>query len=266
MEKFEERISIVVENQGQKLFAIMHLPLCAADRQVPAVLFCHGLAGHKVGSHRGYVDLASRLSRQGMAALRFDYRGCGDSEGVFHNITPSHHFSDACLFFDYLHMHPQIDSERLGIFGRSFGGAVALKTAAECNIFKSIALWCPFFDSEQWREQWQLAQSCFMDENKQKELLQINSQEVGLPFMKEFFSFDVSSSLNKLAHLPLLHIHGELDNCVDLQHSEKYAALRATAVGINKFIKLPNTGHDFSHIAERLLAIEETCLWFEHTL
>ncbi len=266
LNKTEERISVVVENQGQKVFGILHLPKHKDGQKFPAVLFCHGLAGNKIGKHRVYVDLAYKLASEGIATLRFDYRGCGDSEGHFHDVTLSGHFSDALAFLDYLKQHPNIDSQRLGLFGRSFGGAVAVKAAAESASVRSLVLWCPMFSGDQWQDQWQLVKTNSVDAESKKAMMQIDSQQGSYQFFEEFFSINVSDDLEKLSELPFLLIHGELDTRMDIKHSHDYESFRDSSVGVNKFIELPNTDHDFSHLDERSLSIEETCQWFINTL
>ena len=81
MRKIEERQSVVLENEGQKIFGILHRPIHVDS--CPAVLICHGLAGHKTGQYRIYVILAEKLSEAGIASFRIDFRGSGDSEGKF---------------------------------------------------------------------------------------------------------------------------------------------------------------------------------------
>lgn len=265
MEKVEERHPVVLENEGQKLFGVLHLPN-SKSKKFPAVLFCHGIAGHKTGKHRAYVDLAYQLSSLGIASLRFDYRGCGDSEGHFHEITPSCHYSDAKVFLEYILSHPEIDTSRVGIFGRSFGGAVAVRVAAECDSIKSLALWCPMFSGEQWQDQWQLVQTSSVDEEKIKEMMQVESQQGSHHFFEEFFSINVSNDLEKLHTRPLLHIHGEVDTRVDIQHAIDYESCRKEASGESRFIRYPQSDHDFSHLSERMEALKQTITWFSNTL
>jgi pimeloyl-ACP methyl ester carboxylesterase len=45
------------------------------------VVFVHAADGNRLGPHRMFVELAERLKYLGIASLRFDMRGCGDSEG-----------------------------------------------------------------------------------------------------------------------------------------------------------------------------------------
>ena len=45
------------------------------------VIFVHAADGNRLGPHRMFVELAERLSGLGIISLRFDMRGCGDSEG-----------------------------------------------------------------------------------------------------------------------------------------------------------------------------------------
>lgn len=265
MKKLEERIPITIDNQGNKLFGVLHLPNNGRGKS-PGVLICHGLAGHKTGKHRVYVDIAYKLACQGIATLRFDYRGCGDSEGHFHEVTPSLHLNDALLFLQYLMEHPKIDNELIGILGRSYGGAVAVKAAAQSACIRSLVLWCPMFSGEQWQDQWQLIQTNSVDEQQMKAMMQIEGQQGSYHFFDEFFCINVTRDLEKLIHIPMLHIHGEVDSRVDIQHAHDYEACRDKSIALNKFLKLPNTDHDFSHIDEREHAINETLNWFVDTL
>ncbi|WP_229426989.1 hydrolase 1, exosortase A system-associated [Massilia atriviolacea] len=64
---------------GEALFGIVSLPVQPARR---AVLIVVGGPQYRVGSHRQFTTLARGLAAQGIAVLRFDYRGMGDSEGA----------------------------------------------------------------------------------------------------------------------------------------------------------------------------------------
>lgn len=263
--KNETRHPIVLENKGEKIFGVLHLPEVNGAR-VPGVIVCHGLAGEKTGRHRLYVDLASGLSQRGIATLRFDYRGCGDSEGEFINITPQDHYSDAALCLEYLKEHSSIDPTRIGAFGRSFGGPVALKTAGLDGAVKSLALWCPMFNGAQWLEQWHLVQTDAVDEAVKRQMMQINSQQGSFEFFDQFFNIDVTGDLLKLQNTPLLHIHGEVDTRVNLVHAKEYETCRKSAKAVSDFIRYPNSDHDFSHIDERMSALNKTLDWFTKTL
>ena len=61
------------------LYGVLHLSSTAAARGVILVV---GGPQYRVGSHRQFVLLARRLARAGIPAMRFDYRGMGDSEGA----------------------------------------------------------------------------------------------------------------------------------------------------------------------------------------
>jgi pimeloyl-ACP methyl ester carboxylesterase len=89
-----------------------------------AVLFLHGNAGN--ASHR--LPNAAALARLGADVLLLDYRGYGLSEG-----RPSQQgvVADARAALAHLSGTRGFDAERIVIFGRSLGGAVALSVAPE---------------------------------------------------------------------------------------------------------------------------------------
>ncbi|MDL2353689.1 MAG: hydrolase 1, exosortase A system-associated [Pseudomonadota bacterium] len=65
--------------QDDQLMGILSLPQQPARRGVLVVV---GGPQYRVGSHRQFTLLARSLAAQGIAVLRFDYRGMGDSEGA----------------------------------------------------------------------------------------------------------------------------------------------------------------------------------------
>jgi pimeloyl-ACP methyl ester carboxylesterase len=60
--------------------------------------------------------------------LRFDMRGCGDSEGEFGRVICLEQVEDTRSALTFLARHPAVDPERIGLIGSSFGGAVAIYT------------------------------------------------------------------------------------------------------------------------------------------
>src|SRR3974390_2928101 len=65
---------------GETLLGLIHLPASPPELGVVIVV---GGPQFRVGSHRQFLLLARELARKGIAVLRFDCRGMGDSDGEF---------------------------------------------------------------------------------------------------------------------------------------------------------------------------------------
>lgn len=264
MEKKEERESVVLLNEGKKMFGILHRP--SGSGPFPCVLICHGLAGNKIGRYRLYVHLSERLSALGIASFRVDFRGSGDSEGEFSDTTLESEVSDAIVALNYLHSRPDIDHARQGLFGRSVGGTVAFMTAKQTKTIKSLAVWAPIYSGEQWESQWKMLQDPLLDEEFRLEKMKVNGQVPGVKFFEQLFTMRMEECLKELDTLPLLHIHGEQDLIVTPLHADNYIKARQDLLDKNKFIRLPESDHDFSHTKEQTFALDETARWFLTTL
>lgn len=264
MQKVEERESVVLENQGQKIFGIFHRPL--SNPKPPAILMCHGLAGDKTGKYRIYVILAKKLAELGIASLRIDFRGSGDSEGDFVDMTLESEISDAIKALEFLEKDPRIDTTRLGIFGRSVGGSVGLMAARRHNNIKSLVTWAPLSDGNQWLELWDKIHAPGVSEEQRKSVMRVNGQVPGYNFFQQLFRMQMEEELEALHEIPFLHIHGEKDAIVVIDHANKYAKFREKAIARTKFLRLPRSDHDFSDPQEQQIALEETCKWFKETL
>jgi len=262
MQKIEERTAITLENKGQKIFGIFHQPL--VKTKTPAVLICPGFGGTKCGKHRLFVALAQQLACSGIAVFRFDYRGAGDSEGEFDQITLDGKVSDTLTCLEFLSNHPSIDSSRIGILGRSLGGAVSVLAAREHKKIRSMALWAPVFTSDPWKEMWK-AFKANPEQFSKKDILPSLPNMPSLPFLEQFFKLDIAKELDFLKTTPLLHIHGDKDTTVKIEHAHAYKKEREISEK-TRFIQLPNSDHEFSDTADQKIALAETCQWYKQTL
>jgi uncharacterized protein len=78
-----------------------------------------------VFGHRPFRVLADHLSRNGIAVLRSDDRGVGESEGEFAAATSFDFAGDAAAAVTWLRGRPEIDPGRVGLVGHSEGGLIA---------------------------------------------------------------------------------------------------------------------------------------------
>jgi alpha/beta superfamily hydrolase len=263
MQKVEEREAITLTNNGQKLFGILHRPL--NQTRYPAIVICPGFAGTKCGKYRLFVRLGKALAKMGIAVLRFDYRGSGDSEGEFEEITINGKVSDTLKALDFLSQDPHVDANHVGLLGRSLGGMISILAARQSQHVKSLVLWAPVFTSDPWHKLWKMFQSQ-KEHSIQKELpLRLPFHIPNLQFLKEFFNIKMQDELAGLNNLPLLHIHGEQDTVVSIDHAEGYKQVRQIE-SLTRFVRLPKSDHDFSDFDEQKIILMETCQWYQQTL
>jgi dienelactone hydrolase len=79
--------------------------------------------------HRPFAVLADYLSRNGIAVLRYDDRGVGESEGIYHTASIQDFSTDALAAVSYLKTRPEINPKKIGIIGHSEGGSIAFMLA-----------------------------------------------------------------------------------------------------------------------------------------
>ena len=101
----------------------------------PAVVLLSDMGRHdrdaRTGSYRFFTDLAAGLARQGIAVLRLDDRGVGQSGGSGPMATTADLVRDAQAGLSYLRVRPSLDPARTGLIGHGEGGNVALLAAAQ---------------------------------------------------------------------------------------------------------------------------------------
>jgi dipeptidyl aminopeptidase/acylaminoacyl peptidase len=115
-------------SEGVRLAGDLFLPsdLKPGERRAGVVL-CHGYTGVRTI----YLPENARvLAAAGYAVLTFDYKGWGDSDGPKTRLAPYSRVADVQAALTFLGAQPEVDRERLGIYGTSYGGATVVWTAA----------------------------------------------------------------------------------------------------------------------------------------
>lgn len=136
-------------NQGESLLAVAHVP----PRLRPgALVFLHGWAGYRVGPHQMFVKMARRAAELGFLAVRFDFRGRGDSGGDPFATALTTMISDTVALAQVL--TEEYDVDRIGFIGDCSGAEVAIGAAPLIEQADSMVLWsAPIVGGERSRAQ-----------------------------------------------------------------------------------------------------------------
>jgi pimeloyl-ACP methyl ester carboxylesterase len=117
----------ITDQQGRKLAALYDEPTTTGP--YPLVLLLHGNTGWKEEEH--LATLAINLATAGIAALRFDAPGSGESGGTWEkDYRVSNYLADVGDVYDYACQKLAVDTNHIGIWGHSMGGMVAIYAAA----------------------------------------------------------------------------------------------------------------------------------------
>ena len=118
--------SVTFRSAGLTLAGVLAVPDGAAGRR-PAMLVLHGFGSNKGGG--ASLAAARLITGLGYVTLRFDMRGCGDSEGERGRVICLEQVDDTRSALAFLATRPEVDPARIGVMGHSFGAAVAVYAA-----------------------------------------------------------------------------------------------------------------------------------------
>jgi dienelactone hydrolase len=140
-DSFSEQTLEIPSARGTTIPAVLTLP--AGGGNYPVAILAHGHGGSK-DEAGGFSLLARTLGEHGIASLRIDFPGCGDSKEDFareNNLTNM--LNDVRSAKAYLASVAAVDTSRLGLLGYSMGGRIAAIIAAEDPAYKSVVFWSP---------------------------------------------------------------------------------------------------------------------------
>ena len=138
----------VTTPMGHTLAGTLTLPAGASrEKPVPAIVTVTGSGGQErdeplgpSSSYRPFRQIADSLARRGIATLRMDDRGIGESKGNHATATSEDFANDIRAGLAYLRTRPEIDGSKLGLVGHSEGGLIAPLVALKEPSLKGLVL------------------------------------------------------------------------------------------------------------------------------
>ena len=233
----EQHLEIL--SDGLKLRAVLNSP---DTSYWPLIVLCHGFLSHKDSSK--YRLLAQVLARESIATVRFDFRGCGESEGLLSESSISRRWRDLQRVIDQ-----SLDLEgfdgRMGLLGSSLGGYLALLEVSHNVYIRCAAVWSTPFHLH----------------DLAKRLPEVSPVEFSQECYNDLLTVELLPRLKNVQRV--LVVHGQEDQQVPLDHaSQLYEVLdEPKALHI-----LEGADHRFTASEWREEAIRLTLEWFKRFL
>lgn len=134
----QETVELIVK--GKTLRGMYHRP--EREGKFPTVILFHGFTGDKLEPHRIFLKLSRQLEKHGLAVVRFDFSGSGESDGDFAEMTFSSEVREAEEILRFVRNLPETAPEQIGILGLSMGGAIAsILAGRNPTLVKALVLW-----------------------------------------------------------------------------------------------------------------------------
>lgn len=131
-------------NEEEKITLHGTLTIPEGEGPFPAAILISGSGptdrDETILDHKIFLVIANHLTRQGIAVLRYDDRGVGESEGNHYKATSMDLADDTKAAFLALSNHKTIDAKHIGLIGHSEGGMIAPIVASSTSAIDYIVL------------------------------------------------------------------------------------------------------------------------------
>ena len=136
---------IEFKSQGLRCRGLKYLPPgMLANEKRPCIVLAHGFSAVK---EMYFTDYAEAFSKAGFVAVVFDYRYQGESEGEPRGqIFPWEQIEDFRNAISFAQTQPEVDPERIGVFGSSYSGGHVICLGALDRRVKAVACQVPLID------------------------------------------------------------------------------------------------------------------------
>ncbi len=213
----------------------------------PAVVICHGIGSRKE-SHGAFAGF---MAQHGFAALCFDFRGHGESDGQLDD----HTLDDVSAAIDFVTARREVDRSRVALRGSSMGGMLALHAAVRDARVKAIAAIAPAIEA---------ATADWIESGHLQRLLEREglAARIDVPaFVRYLRSRNARAEIPQLAPRALLLIHCKGDELIPYAASEELFTLAREP---KKLVLIEDGHHRF---AQQDAGVHQTTLeWFQKYL
>jgi hypothetical protein len=209
------------------------------------------------GPYRIFRQVADTLGRRGIAVLRLDDRGVGESTGDFASATTAQRADDIRAGIAYLRTQREIDGRRVALVGLSEGGLIAPMIAATDPALRGIVLLAAPASTGREIMEYQLRYGIEQtgsvapgqrDSVYRAEMAKLDARIPREPWLRFFLSYDPLPAAARVRRVPVLILHGTTDRNVPPGDAEKLArAFRRAGNGDVTVRMFEGVNHIFLH-------------------
>ena len=246
--------AIELERDGMIMRGMLHRPE-NVENKVPMVLIFHGFTGNKMEPHFIFVKLSRRLEQLGLASMRFDFIGSGESDGDFKDMTLSGEIKDAEAILEFAKTLDWVDRDNIYVVGLSMGGAVASVLAGQhSDDVARLCLWAPAGNMPQLIEHRvnELKASEVVDDDY--EHYDLGGLLLGRGFVEDIKTLDIYELASPYRGEVLI-IHGDKDESVPLSASHRYMEIYGESAELHV---IEGADHTFNKFEWETTVIDRT--------
>lgn len=244
---------------GKTLRGMLHLPPQTFKQPVPGVVFFHGFTGNRMEAHWIFVKCSRALVQAGIASLRFDFYGSGESDGEFREASLSREIADGRAAVAFVRAQTEIDPARVGLLGLSLGGAVAATLASSVRP-ATVVLWSAVAHTARLRE---LAKKLARKIPGKPGAVEYDARELSPRLVDDVLKVEPIRHLARFKG-PTLIIHPEKDESVPVSHARDF--FQAAGSTSKEMFIVPGADHVFSSVPWEQEVIARTVQWLERQL
>lgn len=139
------------DSYGNRLFGVLHTPDVEFSHQnKTGLIFCSPFGEERGFTQRLMVEWANVLCQKGYYVLRFDYRGYGDSDGLFEEYTIEDHLLDLGKAID--EYYRRVGAPLTGLCGIRLGASIAALGAKRFAPHAALILWEPIVNGDKYAD------------------------------------------------------------------------------------------------------------------
>ncbi|MGD2186763.1 MAG: bifunctional alpha/beta hydrolase/OsmC family protein [Desulfobacterales bacterium] len=235
---------------GQMLSARLDFPV--DGKPLAYALFAHCFTCSK--NIKAIAHISRALTREGLAVLRFDFTGLGDSEGDFADTNFSSNVDDLIVAADFLKSNyeaPKI------LIGHSFGGAAVLQAAAHISSSKAVVTIAAPSDPKHVNHTLGSAAESIQNRGQADVTLAGRTFTLKKQFFDDLDFVNMNRALKNLGRA-LLVLHSPIDETIGIENA---AQIFQAARHPKSFISLDKADHLLTNSEDSLYAGSVIASW-----